>query len=121
MIWMVGRPVHLASSRWWQSPDVAASISLTTAQREAIDQIYEQRLTGRQRCVERLVEASNKVDAFMRDGVYDEDTLKPTWAVAAAAEEERRFMRILSDDIVALLTPLQRERLRVILHDRIVE
>lgn len=118
---MVGRPVRLASVRWWRSPEVAASISLTTAQRDAIDRMYERQLAGRRRCVERLVEASNKVDEFIRDGVYDENILKQTEAVASAATAERIVTRILSDDIVALLSPPQRERLRVMLHDRIVE
>lgn len=118
---MVGRPVRLASVRWWRSPEVAASISLTNAQRDAIDRIYERQLAGRRRCVERLVEASNKVDEFIRDGVYDENTLKRTEAVASAATEERIVTRILSDDIVAQLSPQQRERLRVMLRDRIVE
>jgi Spy/CpxP family protein refolding chaperone len=118
---MVGRPVRLTSVRWWRSPDVAASISLTTAQREAIDRIYEQRSAGRRRCVERLVEASNKVDEFIRDGVYDENILKGTEAVAGAATEERIVTRNLSDEIVALLSPPQREKLRTMLHGRIVE
>jgi hypothetical protein len=121
VVCMVGRPVRLASVRWWRSPDVAASISLTTAQREAIDRIYERRSAGRRRCVERLVEASNKVDEFIRDGVYDENVLKQTEAVAGAATEERIVTRLLSDEIVALLSPPQRERLRVMLHERIVE
>jgi hypothetical protein len=119
--WMVGRPVRLASIRWWRSPDVAASISLTTTQREEIDRIYERRSAGRRRCVERLVAASNKVDGFIRDGVYDENILKQTEAVAAAAAEERILTRILSNEIVTLLSPLQQQRLRVMLHDRIVE
>jgi hypothetical protein len=121
VVYMVGRPVRLTSVRWWRSPDVAASISLTTAQREAIDRIYERQLAVRLRCVELLVEASNKVDEFIRDGVYDENVLKQTEAVAGAATEERIVTRILSDEIVALLSPPQRERLRVMLHDQIVE
>ena len=120
-VWMVGRPVRLASVRWWRSPDVAESISLTTAQRETIELMYEQRLAGRRRCVERVVQATNRVDQLLRDGVYDEHLLRETQAVAGAAREERVLLRILSEEIVAMLTTEQRERLVKILHGRIVE
>jgi Spy/CpxP family protein refolding chaperone len=111
----------LASVRWWRSTDVVASISLTKAQGEAIERLYDQRLPGRRRCVERLVEASNKVDRLIREGVYDENVLKQTEAVAVAAAQERTLTRILSDEIVAVLSPSQRARLRVMLNNRIAE
>jgi hypothetical protein len=119
--WTIGRPVRLVSVRWWRSSDVAASIGLTTAQREAIDRIYEQRLAGRRRCVERLVEASSGLDQLIRDGVHGEEVLKQTQAMAGAAMEGRILTRILSEEIVAVLSPSQRESLRVMLNDRIVE
>jgi Spy/CpxP family protein refolding chaperone len=118
---MVARPVHLGSVRWWQSPAVAQAIQLTTAQRDVIDRIYQQRLTGRRRCVERLVEASNRVDELIRAGVYDDIVLKQTQAAAGAAAEERTVTHALSEEISAILSPDQRAQLITILAGRIVE
>jgi len=119
--WMFGRPVPLASVRWWQSPRIATSIGLTGAQREAINRAYEYRLPGRRTCVERRVEASNRADALVRDGVYDENVLMETEAAADAATQEHALSRILNDEIGALLSPEQRQRLAVIAPGRLAD
>jgi hypothetical protein len=82
--------------------------------------MYEQRLLGRRRCVERVVEASNRIDQLIRAGVYD-DVLKQTQAVAVAAKEERTLTRTVSDEIVAVLSADQRATLSRRFRDRIVE
>jgi Spy/CpxP family protein refolding chaperone len=119
--WMVGRPVRLVSVRWWRVPEIAASLDLTIAQRDAIDRMYDERLVGRRRCVERLVEASNRVDKLLEDGVYDADVLRETQAAAVAATDERTLRTLLSHDIVAVLSPHQRARLVVMFNGRFVD
>jgi hypothetical protein len=91
--WMITRPVRLTSTRWWRSPNVAASVELSTAQGDSIERMYERSLVGRRRCVERLIEASNRVNQLIRDGVYDQDVLTQTQAIATAAAEERTLRR----------------------------
>ena len=109
-IWLIARPVHLSSSRWWQVPEIAQSLGLTRAQRDAIDRIYERQLGRRRSCVERFASASQRVSQLIRDGGYD-DVLKETEAAAAAAAEERMWTRTQNDEIRTLLTPEQRDRL----------
>ena len=107
----IGRPARLVSVRWWRAADVVAAVHLTASQVEAIDRRYQERLSGRRHCVERLVAASNQVDQFMRDGVYDDLALRQTQAVAHAAADERALIRLVNDDIVTMLSPEQRRRL----------
>lgn len=109
MSWMVIRPIHLSSIRWWRVPEVAVSLQLTAAQQQAIDRVYEKRLVGRRRCVERLVEASNRVDRLIQDREYGDDVLMATQAIAVAAGDQRTLTRLLNTEIVALLSPRQRE------------
>jgi hypothetical protein len=109
--WMIMRPVRLASVRWWRVPEVAASLRLTVEQQDAIDRLYDARLDGRRRCVERLVEASNHVDRLIRNGDYGEDMLRETSAIAGAAGDDRTLTRRLNDDIAGLLSPSQRDKL----------
>jgi hypothetical protein len=118
---ILGCPARLAPVRWWRSPTVAASIGLTKAQREAIDRVYEQRLGPRRHCVERLVEASNRVDQLIRDGIYDDDVLRQTQAIASAATEQRILARVLNDEILAVLSPEQRGRLALMRARRAVD
>jgi hypothetical protein len=119
--WMLGRPVPLASVRWWQSPRIATSIGLTGAQREAINRAYEYRLPRRRTCVERRVEASNRANALVQDGVYDENVLMETEAAADAAMQEHALSEILNDEIGALLSPEQRQRLAVVAPGRLAD
>ena len=119
--WMVAHPIRLASIRWWRVPEVAASLQLTAAQQEAIDRVYEERLLGRRRCVERLVEASNRVDHLIKNGEYGEDVLKETQAIAVAAGDQRALTRVLNREIGSLLSPRQREMLATMSPRRMVE
>jgi hypothetical protein len=119
--WIISRPVPMTTVRWWQSPFVTASISLTAAQREAIERMYEARLMARRRCAERLLEANNGVAQLMRQGVYDQEALGQTQAVALAAFEARTVTRLLGDEIVAVLTTEQRRKLAVIRGGRVVD
>ena len=112
-VWLVGRPVQLSSSRWWQIPALVQSLALTRAQRDAIDRTYALRLERRRLCVERFTLASRQVSQLIRDGVYD-DVLRETEAEAAAAAEERMWTRIQNDEVRALLTPEQRARLSLV-------
>ena len=121
VVWVVTRPVHLVSTRWWRVPEVAASLHLTDAQQIAIDRVYEKRLLSRRRCVERLVEASNRVDRLIRNGEYGDDVLKETQAIAGAARDERTLTRVVNDEIAALLSPRQRVTLAAMNPHRLVE
>jgi hypothetical protein len=121
MLWMVIRPTRLASIRWWRDPEVAAHLALTVAQQEAIDRAYEKRLPSRRRCVERLVEASNRVDRLIRNGEYGEDTLSATQAIAVAAGDQRTLTRMLNSEIAAILAPRQREMFAAMTQRRAVE
>lgn len=118
---LVSRPVRLSSVRWWRAPELAAAIRLTEVQRDAIDRIYERRLRDRRRCIERMVEASNRVDQLMRDGIFDDETLHSTQAASSAADEERMVRRVLNDEIVRVLSPEQRGRLVSLLAGRVLE
>jgi hypothetical protein len=118
---MIGHPARLETVRWWQSRALASSIGLSDAQIQAIDRIYQDRLLGRMRCVERSVEASNRVDQQIRDGLYDEDTLRLTQEVIKAASEEQALIQILNDDVAALLSPQQRHSLALLRPGRVIE
>jgi len=118
---MVARPVPLTSVRWWHVPRIVVSIGLSDAQRQTIDQLYESRSHDRRRCIERLVEASNQVDQFMRDGDFGDDLLRSTQAAMRVAAEERLLRRRLTDDIVRVLSQEQHARLASILAGDSVE
>jgi Spy/CpxP family protein refolding chaperone len=109
------------SIRWWQSPRIAASLGLTAEQREIIDRTYAERMVRQRQLVERRVEASNRADDLVRDGIYDEDVLVQTQAAADAATEERALSLVLNDEIAALLSPKQRQKLAVIVPGQLVD
>jgi hypothetical protein len=118
---IIMRPVRLSSIQWWLLPDVASSIELTIAQRQAIEGLYGQRLEDRRRSVERLVAAAYQVDQLLRDGAGTEDSLKQTEALAVAADEHRVLTRLLRSEIEAVLSEPQRQRLRPLIAGDIVE
>ena len=120
-VWMVTRPVPLTSVRWWLSPDVASSIQLTTDQRHAIDRLYGRHLAKRGPCIERVVEATNRVDQLLRDGSDLEDSLRETQAAALAAAEQQALSDTLNNEISAVLSEQQRRRLAVLISERIFE
>jgi hypothetical protein len=120
-VWMIMRPVRLASIQWWLLPDVASTIELTITQRQAIEGLYGQRLEDRRRSVERLVAAAYQVDQLLRDGAGTEDSLKQTEALAVAADEHRALTQLLSGEIAAVLSEPQRKRLRPLIAGDIVE
>jgi hypothetical protein len=107
---LVGRPARLESVRWWRSRSVVQMLGLTSEQAQAIDRLYEQHLSLQRRCIEHLVEASNRVDRLVRDGMYTQ-TLHGTEDLMRAGADERALMRHSHDEIVALLTPPQRRLL----------
>ena len=117
---LVGRPARLESVRWWRSPAITSMLGLTAEQARTIDRVYEQRLSGRRLCIERLVEASNRVDRFVQDGMYEE-TLRGTEDLLKAGADERAVTRRLNDEIVALLTPEQRRLLAQLRPGRVVD
>jgi hypothetical protein len=71
--------------------------------------------------VERRVEASNRANALVQDGVYDENVLMETEAAADAAMQEHALSEILNDEIGALLSPEQRQRLAVVAPGRLAD
>ncbi len=115
------QPVRLGSLRWWRTPAVAAALGLTVGQTQAIDRLYEARLAERRRCVERFVQASNRVDQLLRDGLYDDDTLRQTQEVVHAAADEGSVDRALQRQIAAILTPAQLQRVEQLWRARIIE
>jgi LTXXQ motif family protein len=116
-LWFATRPIHLSSTEWWRSPQITSSLSLTHVQRDVIERLYRDRLAGRRRSVERLVEATNRLDRLLHnDDAAADDILEGTQSVAVAAAEERTFARELNEEIVALLSEEQRERLATIVN-----
>jgi hypothetical protein len=96
-------------------------MGLTAAQREIIDRTYVERMVRRRQLVERRVEASNRADDLVQDGIYDEDVLIQTQAAADAATEERALSLVLNDEIAGLLSPEQRQKLAVIVPGQLVD
>jgi hypothetical protein len=119
--WMIMQPVRLTSIQWWLLPDVASTIELTITQRRAIEELYGQRLDDRRRSIERLVAATSQLDQLLRDGADPSDSLKQTEALAVAADEYRALTQSLSGEIAAVLSDLQRQRLRPLIAGAIVE
>lgn len=113
-LWFVTRPIQLSSTEWWRSPRVTSSIRLTRVQKDLIERLYIARLPGRRRCVERLVESTDRLDRMLRDGADQDEILKGTQSVAAAAAEERTFTQTLDHEIVGVLSVEQRNRLTAI-------
>lgn len=113
-LWFVTRPIQLSSTEWWRSPRVTSSIRLTRVQKDLIERLYTARLPGRRRCVERLVESTDRLDRMLRDGADQDEILKGTQSVAAAAAEERTFTQTLDHEIVGVLSVEQRNRLTAI-------
>jgi Spy/CpxP family protein refolding chaperone len=108
---ILGQPARLEPARWWRSSAVIAALGLTEIQSQTIERLYEVQTIRRGRCIERLMEASNRVGRLIRDGVYDEETLRETQAVLDAAAEHRALTRMLDEEIVTLLTREQRRTL----------
>jgi hypothetical protein len=115
------RPIQLSSTEWWRSPHVTSSIRLTHVQRDVIERLYRARLAGRRQCVERLVQATNRLDQLLRDDADQDDILKGTQSVAVAAAEERTFARTLNEEIVGVLSVEQREQLASMVNGRVVD
>lgn len=119
--WFVTRPIQLSSTEWWRSPHVTSSIRLTTVQRDVIERLYRARLAGRRQCVERLVQATNRLDQLLRDEADLGEILKETQSVAVAAAEERTFARTLDEEIVGVLSVEQREQLASMVNGHVVD
>jgi len=107
--------------RWWHSPVVVAAIGLTERQVQDIDQTHQERQPVRRQCVERLVEASNRLNQLIRDGFSQEDFSRQTQEISQVAADERALTRRLSDEIAALLSPEQRQLLAHLRPGHIVE
>jgi len=118
---VIGRPVRLGSVRWWRAPAIASFVGLTQDQTREIDRLYQERLPARRRCIERFVQASNRVDQLLRDGLYEEDTLRQTQAVVNAAAEERTVARALHGQLAGILSAVQRERVEQLLRAGVIE
>ena len=115
------RPMQLSSTEWWRSPHITSSIRLTRIQRDVIERLYRTRLAGKRQCVERLVQATNRLDQLLRDYADQDDILKGTQSVAVAAAEERRFARTLDEEIARVLSSEQREQLASIVDGHVVD
>jgi hypothetical protein len=105
------RPQRLECVRWWRSPAIAASLGLTTEQSRVIDQIDRQRRSEQRECTERLVAASNRVDQFMDNEVYNAQTLRHTEELIKAGADGSALTRDLNAQILALLSTDQRRTL----------
>jgi flagellar motor component MotA len=119
--WIATRPIQLSSSEWWRSPRVMSSIKLTRLQRELIEHLYRARLTGRRQGVERLVQATNRLDQLLRDEADQDEILKETQSVAVAAAEQRTFARMLDEEIVGVLSLEQREQLASVANGHVID
>jgi hypothetical protein len=119
--WIATRPIQLSSTEWWRSPRVTSSLNLTRVQRDLIERLYRARLAGRRQCVERLVQATNRLDQLLRDEADQDEMLKETQSVAVAAAEERTFARTLDEEIVGVLSVEQREQLATVVHSHVVD
>jgi Spy/CpxP family protein refolding chaperone len=118
---VIGRPVRLTSLRWWQLHEIQTSIRLTSAQRDAIEHLYEVGLADRRRCVEREAEAAYRVGQLIDDGVYDDSILRETQAAAGAAADERVLVKRLTVEIAAVLSRDQQDALAASRAGRIIE
>src|SRR5579872_6877145 len=105
------RPQRLESVRWWQSPAITASIQLTSAQARAIEQIDRHRRSEQRACTERFVAASNQVDQFMDDEIYNEQTLRRAEELIKAGADESALTRERNAQILAVLSSDQRREL----------
>jgi hypothetical protein len=119
--WFATRPIQLSSTEWWRSPQVTSSIRLTQVQRDLIERLYRARLAGRRQCVERLVQATNRLDQLLYDDADQDEILKGTQSLAMAAAEERKFARTLNEEIVGVLSVEQRERLASMVNGHVVD
>lgn len=119
--WFATRPIELSSTEWWRSPHVTSSIRLTHVQRDLIERLYRARLAGRRQCVERLVQATNRLDQLMHDDADQDEMLKGTQSLAVAAAEERTFARTLNEEIVGVLSVEQREQLASMVNGHVVD
>jgi hypothetical protein len=115
------RPIQLSSTEWWRSPRVTSSIRLTHVQRDLIERLYRARLAGRRQSVERLVQATNRLDQLLHDDADQDEILKGTQSVAVAAAEERTFARTLNEEIVGVLSVEQRDQLASMVNGRVVD
>jgi len=120
-LWFAIRPIQLSSTEWWRSPRVTSSIRLTHVQRETIERLYRARLAGRRRCVERLVQATNRLDQLLRDDADTDEILKGTQSVAVAAAEQRTFARTLNEEIAGVLSLQQRAQLAAMVDGHVVD
>ena len=107
----LSRPAHLESLRWWHSPAVVAVSWSHTQRVEAIDLIYEERSMSRGRCVERAVAATNRVNRFIREDVYDARTRNAAQEAISAIADERALTQGMSSEVTALLSAEQRRLL----------
>lgn len=119
--WFATRPIQLSSTEWWRSPQITSSIRLTHIQREMIERLYRTRVAGTRQCVERLVQATNRLDQLLRDDADQDEILKGTQSVAVAAAEERMFARTLNEQIARVLSSEQREQLASIVDGHVVD
>ena len=118
---LLGRPIRVGSVRWWKTPAIAASIGLTPDQMQAIDHLYQEHLPARRHCIERFVQASNRVDQLLRDAIYDRVTLRQTQEVMNAVAEERAAAAELHGQLAGILSPAQRLRLEQLRRARVIE
>jgi hypothetical protein len=92
---------------------------LTLEQGSRLDRIYDKWLVRQRRCVDRLVEASNRVGQLIRDGAYDDQEIfAQTQALAVVTVEEQTLARTLNEDIAAVLSTEQRRRIVTFVPDR---
>ena len=115
------RPIQLSSTQWWRSPDLASSIELTERQRDTMEALYRSRLTGRQQCVERVIEAINHVDQLLRDRAELDEMLRATQSAAVAAADEQPFARTMTDEMMAILSERQRLMLVTVASDELID
>lgn len=115
------RPVHLESIRWWRSTNLVDLLGLTNSQAETIDRIYDDGLQERRSCVERFAAASDRVDQLLRDGVYDDVTLRQTEQAIKATADEREVTRSLDVQVASLLSAEQRRSLALLRPGPLIE
>jgi hypothetical protein len=87
---------------------------------DAIRQLYEESLPARRQCVEQITQVTASVAELVLDGAV-EKLLQQTQELARASAEHLAVRQRLHDEVISILTPLQRQKLDRLPGSRVVE
>lgn len=108
---VVGTQTQIRSIRWWCSPSIVASVAITKPQVAAIARQYEENLPAQTRTTEEVIGLMDEVARRMREGAYDDGTLRATERLASAQLKQRDLQHRALKQAVEILTRRQRQKL----------